>query len=100
MFILGGVVFAFFTFTIYDNFFRKEPPIDTPLPQDFSTDDEYSDESESDYDEIWEGLTESEKKQLLDNQLDEYHKETGKKSMLAWASLIGFNKGRAPINTK
>lgn len=98
MFLFGSVVFAFLTFTIYDNFIRQAPPIDTPLPQDFSTDDEYSDESESEYDEIWEGLTEVEKKQLLDNQLDDYYKTAGKESMLTWAYLIGFNKGKGTKN--
>lgn len=96
MYFFSLTAIAFLIFGAFN--FLKPDPLSLVAPPDFTSDDEYEDESDREEDPEWDNLTEDEKKAKLDNQLDEYYQHAGKKSMLAWAYLIGFNKGKGDKN--
>lgn len=91
MFIFSFTALCFAAFVLYEQFIKKDP-LDTIAPDDDPS-SEYEDERE--YDPEWDDLTEEQKIEKLDNQLDEYYKSEGKQAMLAWAYIFGYNKGKA-----
>ena len=94
MFIFSFTALCFVAFVLYEQFIKKDP-LDTIAPDDNPVLDYYSDEDEREYDPEWDDLTDEQKTEKLDKQLDEYYKPDGKKAMLAWAYIFGYNKGKA-----
>lgn len=89
-------------YAVYRFFFPRPPPpgynidknLDDLYPEEYSDHEECWDQVEED----WNALTEEEKKELLDHELDEYYerdpaaRELGK-GMLLWAYLMGRSQG-------
>tara|TARA_R110002073_G_scaffold302919_3_gene470712 strand:+ start:674 stop:967 length:294 start_codon:yes stop_codon:yes gene_type:complete len=96
MIFFGFTGIAFFVYALYGAF--RKNPIDWVAPSDFTLDTSYDDESEDEFDEEWSLLTDDQKNDILDKQLEDYYKTEGKASMLAWAYLLGFNKGKGDKN--
>ena len=94
MILFGFTVFAFTIFVLYEQFVKGDP-LDTLAPDD-PPEPEYTDyDSDREPDPDWDPLSDAEKKAKLDKQLDDYYAGRGRKAMLAWAYLFGYNKGKA-----
>lgn len=94
MILFGFTVFAFTIFVLYEQFVKRDP-LESPAPDD-PPEPEYTEyDGDREPDPIWDPLSETEKKAKLDKQLDDYYANNGRKVMLAWAYLFGYNKGKA-----
>ena len=103
------VALGFAGYALYRIFYPKLPPpgydIDRNLDDmhsDLSCDDYVEDDSDQDecwnnVEEYWNAMTESERKELLDRELDEYYgrdpdNEHLGRGMLLWAYMMGLSQ--------
>lgn len=110
MYLFHLVTLGFAGYALYRVFFPKKPPpgydidknLDDMYPhlQGSDTSSEYNDHEEcwDAVEEEWNSMTEEERKELLDRELDEYYERDPKttelgKGMILWAYLMGRSQG-------
>jgi hypothetical protein len=106
MYLFHLVTLGFAGYAAYHFFFPRLPPpgydinknLDDMYPelQESETSSEYNDNEEcwDAVDEEWNSMTEDERKELLDKELDDYYNtHDAGKGMLLWAYLMGRSQG-------
>ena len=105
MYLFHLVTLGFAGYAAYRFFFPRPPPpgydIDKNLDDmypDLQESDLHSEESWDSVEDGWNSMTEEERRELLDRQLDEYYGRdsdaTGRgKGMIVWAYLMGRSQG-------
>ena len=110
MYLFHLVTFGFAGYAVYRFFFPRLPPpgynVDKNLddmypdlsPESSVEYNEHSEECWNQVDEDWNAMTEEERKEMLDRELDEYYERDVNaqdlgKGMLLWAYLMGRSQG-------